>query len=120
MAEIRRYTLAEVAQNKGKGGGPLWIVYKDVVYDLTNYIAEHPGGVDSIMEEAGTDSTKAFDESGHTPDAKTIMAKYKIGEIVEEEKRYDANGKKKKKMVQAAPEGSSRSCISIITCGLMG
>ncbi|CAG9782617.1 unnamed protein product [Diatraea saccharalis] len=119
MAEVKKYTMAEVAQNKGKNG-PLWIVYKDGVYDLTKYTAEHPGGVDSIVDEAGTDATKAFDESAHTPDAKVIMAKYKIGELVEEEKRYDANGKKKKKVVQAAPEGSSRSCMSVITCGLVG
>lgn len=36
-----------------------------------------------ILEEAGTDATKAFDESAHTPDAKQIMAKFKIGELVE-------------------------------------
>lgn len=46
------------------------------------YIFQHPGG-DVISEEGGTDATRAFDDVGHSSDAKTILAKYKIGEIVE-------------------------------------
>ncbi|XP_053616488.1 cytochrome b5-like [Plodia interpunctella] len=123
MAEstVKTYTLAEVAQRDGRAGAPMWMVYKDSVYDVTNYANEHPGGVESIVEEAGTDATKAFDQSGHTSDAREIMKKLKIGEIVEEEKKYDANGKKKKRVVKAAPEGeSSRSCLNVVTCGLIG
>ncbi|XP_028160621.1 cytochrome b5-like [Ostrinia nubilalis] len=118
--EVARYSLADVKARTGRNGSAVWIVYRDSVYDLTKYLDEHPAGGDVILEEAGTDATKAFDESAHTPDAKTIMAKYKIGELVEEEKRYDANGKKKKKVVKAEPEENRRSCISIITCGLAG
>lgn len=44
---------------------------------------QHPDGPDSIMEQAGKDATKEFDQTGHTADAKTIMTKYKIGEIIE-------------------------------------
>ncbi|XP_013198029.1 cytochrome b5-like [Amyelois transitella] len=123
MAEsgIKTFTFADVAARNGRGGAPLWIVYKDSVYDVTNYVNEHPGGVDSIEEEAGTDSTKAFDQACHSKDAHTIMVKLKIGEIVEEEKKYDANGKKKKKVLKAEPEGgSSRSCLNMVTCGLIG
>jgi cytochrome b involved in lipid metabolism len=40
MADVKRYTMAEVALKKGRGNQPLWIVYKDSVYDLTKYIAE--------------------------------------------------------------------------------
>ncbi|KAL0830205.1 hypothetical protein ABMA28_003660 [Loxostege sticticalis] len=118
--EVTRYTMADVKGRNGRSGAPAWIVYKDSVYDVTKYLSEHPAGGDVILEEAGTDATKAFDESAHTPDAKQIMAKFKIGELVEEEKRYDANGKKKKRVVKAEPEGNRRSCMSIITCGLAG
>ncbi|XP_052744733.1 cytochrome b5-like [Bicyclus anynana] len=121
MAAVQKYTRADVASRNGKGGAPVWMIYKDSVYDVTRYVPEHPAG-DVMLEEAGADCTQAFDESDHSKDALTILQKYKIGEIVDEEKRYDANGKKikKKKVVAAVPDASSRGCLSIITCGLLG
>ncbi|CAH2248595.1 jg24169 [Pararge aegeria aegeria] len=138
MAAVQKYTTADVASRNGKGGGPVWMMYKDGVYDVTSYVPQyvppfqvasnvvigwlqHPAG-DVMLEEAGADCTKAFDESDHSSDALTILQKYKIGEIVDEEKRYDANGKKikRKKVVAAAPETSNRGCLRIITCGLIG
>ncbi|CAK1542437.1 unnamed protein product [Leptosia nina] len=120
MAEVQRYSRAEVATKNGKNGAPVWIIYKDSVYDCTKYVDEHPGGPELVTDEAGTDTTKVFQEAGHTSDAYTILAKYKIGELPEEEKHYDANGKKKKKVVAAKPEGEKRSCLNIVTCGLLG
>ncbi|KAH9631925.1 hypothetical protein HF086_000262 [Spodoptera exigua] len=40
MSEVKRYTFAEVSSRDGSNGQPLWIVYKDSVYDLTKYIDE--------------------------------------------------------------------------------
>ncbi|XP_059062404.1 uncharacterized protein LOC131855175 [Achroia grisella] len=119
MAAVARYTWEEVATHNGKNGSSIWIVYKDSVYDVTKYIHEHPDGPDSIMEVAGKDSTKDFDAAGHSSDARHILAKLKIGEIVEEEKKYDANGKKKKKVVAVPPGKNARSCCNVITCGLV-
>ena len=31
------------------------------VYDVTKFLKEHPGGVESIMKFAGKEATKAFD-----------------------------------------------------------
>ncbi|XP_045504907.1 cytochrome b5-like [Colias croceus] len=120
MAELQRYTRAEVATKTGKNGAPIWIIYKDSVYDCTKYVDEHPAGPDILLDEGGKDVSKTFEEAGHTADAYTILAKYKIGELVEEEKHYDANGKKKKRVVAAQPEGESRGCLSRVTCGLLG
>ncbi|XP_063384375.1 uncharacterized protein LOC134670479 [Cydia fagiglandana] len=120
MAETQ-YRLADVQARNGKLGAPLWVVHKDSVYDVTSYVDQHPGGDDAIRAEAGTDATSAFQDVGHSDDAKTILAKYKIGEIIEEEKKYDANGKKKKKVVAAKDEGTTgRSCLNTVTCGLLG
>ncbi|XP_053952557.1 cytochrome b5 isoform X3 [Anastrepha ludens] len=41
----------------------------------------HPGGEDSILEYAGKDATKAFNEVGHSTDAVKEMKSYKIGTI---------------------------------------
>ncbi|XP_045453584.1 cytochrome b5-like [Melitaea cinxia] len=120
MAEVQKYTIADVASRNGKDGSPVWMIYKDVVYDVTSYIPQHPAG-DVILEEAGKDMTKAFHESDHSSDALIILQKYKIGEIVDEEKKYDASGKKIKRVV-AAKDGDApkKSCMNVITCGLLG
>ncbi|XP_026736510.1 cytochrome b5-like isoform X1 [Trichoplusia ni] len=124
MAELKRYTYADVAIRNGTKGQPIWMVYKDVVYDFTSYKDEHPGGYDTLMEGAGIDATSAFDDAGHSSDAYKQLEPYKIGVIVDEEKKYDANGKKikKQKVVAVQPEkqNTSRSCMNLITCGLIG
>jgi hypothetical protein len=35
------------------------------------------------LEQAGYDGTEAFEDIGHSSDARKIMKKYKIGELVE-------------------------------------
>lgn len=42
----------------------LWLIIKDKVYDLTEYIALHPGG-EAIFRNAGMDSTAGFSGSQH-------------------------------------------------------
>ncbi|XP_049878526.1 uncharacterized protein LOC126375570 [Pectinophora gossypiella] len=120
MDEVKQFTRGDVATCTGRGGGPLWIIIRDSVYDVTSYVNEHPGGVDALQDRAGRDGTTDFNDVGHSSDAKAILAKYKIGELVEEDKHYDANGKKKKRVVAAQPEGDSRGCLNIVTCGLLG
>lgn len=44
---------------------------------------QHPGGIDPLQDEAGTDATRAIEDIGHSADARAVMGKYKIGEIVE-------------------------------------
>jgi cytochrome b involved in lipid metabolism len=35
------------------------------------------------LEQAGKDGTEAFEDVGHSTDARELMKKYKIGELVE-------------------------------------
>ena len=37
-----------------------WYALFDLVYDLTNYIDDHPGGSRRIFQECGTDATSAY------------------------------------------------------------
>eukprot|EP00977_Amphora_coffeiformis_P003825 scaffold766_cov179-Amphora_coffeaeformis.AAC.8 len=48
------YTLEEVAKNNGENGRPIWMTYGGVVYDTTDFIANHPGGSEKIMMAAGS------------------------------------------------------------------
>jgi L-lactate dehydrogenase (cytochrome) len=43
-----------------------WVAILGQVYDLTSFLAEHPGGADILLKFAGKDATKAF-SSMHPP-----------------------------------------------------
>mmetsp|Transcript_11890 Transcript_11890/g.22263 ORF Transcript_11890/g.22263 Transcript_11890/m.22263 type:complete len:550 (+) Transcript_11890:6306-7955(+) len=43
-----------------------WIAYEGKVYDVTHWLAKHPGGIRSIMSAAGSDATSVM-KSLHAP-----------------------------------------------------
>uniref|UniRef100_A0A182RW11 Cytochrome b5 heme-binding domain-containing protein n=1 Tax=Anopheles funestus TaxID=62324 RepID=A0A182RW11_ANOFN len=80
--ELIEYTLAEVALRNGKADNPTWIVIRDSVYDVTQYMEDHPGGSELIAEWAGKDGTKDFDDFGHSSDALRLLKTLQIGVLV--------------------------------------
>lgn len=82
--EFKIYTREEVAKHSSRHDA--WVIIKHKasgeqrVYDLTHYIDEHPGG-DSILNNAGADSTEGFHGPQH-PDTVFIMVEeYCIGKL---------------------------------------
>jgi cytochrome b involved in lipid metabolism len=71
--------MQEVATHKSEES--CWIVLSSKVYDVTDYLEQHPGGVRKIMEWAGKDATKAFREVNHSIDAINTSEKYYIGNV---------------------------------------
>ncbi|EPQ31973.1 uncharacterized protein PFL1_00171 [Pseudozyma flocculosa PF-1] len=51
-----------------KGGQGLWVVIKGEVYDVTNFVDNHPGGRNIILKNAGKDVTDLY-EPVHPPNA---------------------------------------------------
>merc|ERR1719373_639259 len=41
--------------------GKLWLALYGKVYDVTDYLEEHPGGPEAITDVAGTDATETFE-----------------------------------------------------------
>lgn len=81
--DLKYYKLSEVALRDGKSSDQAWIVVKDSVYDVTVYAEGHPGGPELVLEHAGKDCTKAFNDAGHSSDSLKDLKKLKIGELVE-------------------------------------
>ncbi|CAD6999110.1 unnamed protein product [Ceratitis capitata] len=65
-----------------------WIVIYDRVYDVTQFLRDHPGGEDIIMEHAGRDATLAFHSTGHSRSAIEQMGEYLIGELPAKERIF--------------------------------
>jgi cytochrome b involved in lipid metabolism len=59
--ELKEYTLEEVARHDKPED--CWIIINNKVYDVTPFIAQHPGGV-AILRNAGKDSTDGFEKIG--------------------------------------------------------
>ncbi|KAJ2892153.1 uncharacterized protein MKZ38_010186 [Zalerion maritima] len=55
----KEFTMEEVAKHNTKDD--LWVVVKGCVLDLTNWLDEHPGGVQAILNFMGRDATEEFE-----------------------------------------------------------
>ncbi|KAG8238715.1 hypothetical protein J437_LFUL015274 [Ladona fulva] len=112
-SEVKLYSLKEVAQNKDKK----WITIHNNVYDVSGFLNEHPGGEEILIEQAGKDATEPFEDVGHSTDARELMAKYKIGELVEEDRK---DTKVKKHEWKSSDEGTSNAWSSWLIPAAIG
>ncbi|CAE6498186.1 unnamed protein product [Rhizoctonia solani] len=80
--EVKR--MITVAELKAQPKEQPWFVVDGEVYDGTGYLADHPGGADSIILAAGQDASEDF-FAIHSPDAKKKMAAFHIGTLVKGE-----------------------------------
>ena len=76
----KRFSRAEVAKHNKRDD--CWLIINRKVYDVTKYVDEHKGG-DSILRNAGADSSRGFFGPQHPPAAETIVQDYYIGELEE-------------------------------------
>lgn len=82
----KRYSLKEVAEHKSNDS--CWVIIHDKVYDVSKFLNEHPGGEEVLLEQAGQVATEAFEDVGHSTDAREMMAEYLIGELTDEDKKF--------------------------------
>ncbi|KAK4451592.1 fumarate reductase [Podospora aff. communis PSN243] len=55
----KEFTMEEVAKHNKKED--LWVVVKGVVLDLTNWLDDHPGGPQALLNFMGRDATEEFE-----------------------------------------------------------
>lgn len=79
-APTESFTLADVAARATPA--ECWTVVDGTVYDLTSWIAEHPGGAEVIEGMCGIDATAAFQaEHGGQPEPGEELAQFAIGSL---------------------------------------
>ncbi|KAL4268154.1 cytochrome b5 family protein [Pleurotus pulmonarius] len=60
------YSLGQVAQHNTSSS--CWVIIHNKVYDVTDFLRDHPGGAQIILKYAGKDATGVYDPI-HPPDA---------------------------------------------------
>eukprot|EP01065_Artemidia_motanka_P020532 TRINITY_DN2457_c0_g2_i1.p1 TRINITY_DN2457_c0_g2~~TRINITY_DN2457_c0_g2_i1.p1 ORF type:complete len:130 (+),score=22.20 TRINITY_DN2457_c0_g2_i1:72-461(+) len=71
------YTLEEVAEHCTEES--CWIIGAGYVYDVTNFLLEHPGGKQALLEWAGRDCSRQY--NFHSKSGRQQWEAYRIGEI---------------------------------------
>ena len=66
---------------KHKKRDDCWLVIEDCVYNVTDYISQHPGG-DRILEGAGKDATQLFKKYHMLCDHKKVGRKFYLGALM--------------------------------------
>jgi len=117
----KTFTLAECSKHNDNRSP--WLVIHNNVYDVTEFLNEHPGGEEVLLEQAGKEASEAFEDVGHSSDARELMKKYQIGELVEAD-RKQVNEKGSPKWNSASSDQQNnystiKSWIVPITLGIV-
>merc|ERR1712241_1319728 len=86
---LKGFSMEEVEEHKVARGPDksIWMVIHDKVFDVTKFLDEHPGGEEILIENAGLDATEAFEDVGHSTDAREMLREYLVGELIEEDRK---------------------------------
>ncbi|XP_059470358.1 cytochrome b5 [Neocloeon triangulifer] len=96
-----------------------WLIIDNSVYDVTSFLNEHPGGEEVLLEQAGRDGTESFEDVGHSSDARELMKQYKIGELVEEDRKQQPSKENRSWDSEDGSGSSFRSWLIPVTLGII-
>eukprot|EP00007_Cunea_sp_BSH-02190019_P001920 CAMPEP_0174239360 /NCGR_PEP_ID=MMETSP0417-20130205/14270_1 /TAXON_ID=242541 /ORGANISM="Mayorella sp, Strain BSH-02190019" /LENGTH=78 /DNA_ID=CAMNT_0015318297 /DNA_START=88 /DNA_END=320 /DNA_ORIENTATION=- len=74
---LQEYSAAEVAKHNTQED--CWIIMYNKVFNVTDFLLEHPGGEMAILDYAGEDATDAFEDIAHSEEAQQMLDTYLIG-----------------------------------------
>lgn len=63
------------------------IIIDNVVYDVTEFLEDHPGGAEVLLDNGGKDASRCFRDVGHSDIALEWRQKFRIGIVPEDELR---------------------------------
>ncbi|ETS78035.1 cytochrome b5 [Pestalotiopsis fici W106-1] len=75
----KEYTYQDVAEHNTKKD--LFMVIHDKIYDCTKFVDEHPGGEEVMLDVGGQDATEAFEDVGHSDEARETLEQLLVGTL---------------------------------------
>jgi len=82
-AQLKEYTWEEIQNHQPNGtqSDTVWFVLHGRVYDVTEFLPNHPGGDEILRESGGQDATNEFENRSHSAKARNLTKKYLIGKV---------------------------------------
>jgi len=77
------FSFSQVAEHATKKD--LYVVIDGKVYNVSSFVDEHPGGEEVLLDVAGQEATEAFEDVGHSDEARGILDGMLIGTLKREE-----------------------------------
>ncbi|KAH9844161.1 cytochrome b5-like heme/steroid binding domain-containing protein [Rhodofomes roseus] len=110
MSETKIITYDELKKNNKKDS--LYILIHQKVYNVSKFIDEHPGGDEVILAETGKDATEAFEDVGHSDEARAILKDLFVGEFEKDgalkvKPAYDSHSSGSQAVNTAVQQGSN-------------
>lgn len=108
--ELKEYSTEEVSKHTSEDD--CWMIIGNEqnggpkVYDVSNYLDDHPGGAEVMLDLAGQNADEFFEDIGHSQDARNELKRYLIGtyKMTEEElEKMRLDAEKKAKSGGASP-----------------
>ncbi|KAE9404863.1 cytochrome b5 [Gymnopus androsaceus JB14] len=93
-------TLEELKANSSKDS--IWLLLDGKVYNVSKFLDEHPGGDEVILAEAGKDATEAFEDVGHSDEARALLPDMLVG-------TFDTNSGLEIKKMTSAPTSAQKA-----------
>ncbi|KAJ9477436.1 Cytochrome b5 [Pseudozyma hubeiensis] len=78
-SDSKKITMEEL--KKHDSSDDLWLLIDGKVYNVSKFMDEHPGGDEVLITEAGKDATEAFEDVGHSEDARALLGPMLVGEL---------------------------------------
>lgn len=82
ISQMKTFTLEEVEAHVTADA--CWMVYRNKVYNVTDFVHDHPGGQDIFLQFAGTDVTTLLGDATvhpHSDSAYDLLDEYCIGQL---------------------------------------
>lgn len=114
MGEAKTITAEEVKKHSEKKDA--WFSIHGIVYDITSYLEDHPGGEEVMLDRAGQDASTDFEDVGHSDEARKELAKFQVGQL----EGYDPSTAKVAAKSEASSSGGSGIMGVLVPVALVG
>ncbi|GAB7354004.1 hypothetical protein MBLNU459_g4595t1 [Dothideomycetes sp. NU459] len=75
----KEFTYSDVSEHATKKD--VYMVIHDKVYNASSFVDEHPGGEEVLLDVGGQDATEAFEDVGHSDEAREILDGLLVGTL---------------------------------------
>lgn len=85
QSPTKTYTASEVA--KHRSSSDCWLIINNGVYNVSQFLSDHPGGAGTILPYCGKEATRAFDtqdrgsRGSHSKQAAQMLQDYLVGAL---------------------------------------